>query len=196
MSSITTRRAIVNVIEKVGGGNPPPPLFPPSEEDEDSYLPDIYEKTDFYIVFEFLIEQTTESLNEDGNTEVEIYPATTVITNFDFDYYGLTYTQINSNTIRLEGAAENVFPDEYYKFVLPDEENDEGIRPLKTEILPFDTSVPYYSLIEYKEPNNKLVRLEYQFIVDGLSTVVYHWIHWSFDTAKESIEYTISQGLA
>lgn len=187
MSTITTRRAIINVIDTEGGGNPPPPLFPPGEEDADLYLPDVYEETEFYVEFEFLIEETTESGNEDGTTEVQIYPASTVETDFDFSVYGLIYTQLNSNTVRLDGPVQDVFLDQFYQFVLPD---------MSEPILPFDTSVPYYSLIKYQEPGDKLVRLEYEFEVDGLATTVYHWVHWSFETAKQNIEYTIPRGLA
>lgn len=185
MSTSSTRRVVINILQSSGGGTPPPPLFEPDELD--LYLPNAYEETEFFVVFEFLIEETTTSQNEDGNVEVRIYPATNVDTTFDFSQYNITYTKINDNTIRLDGPVRDAFPDQYYQFVLPD---------MSEPILPFDTDEVYYSLIKYQEPSNKLVRLEYGFSVDTFSPTVYHWIYWSFESAKQNIEYTIERGIA
>lgn len=180
----STTRAIINVIDSGGGGNPP--AFGENGSG-DLYLPEVYEAVYFFVEFEFLIETTTED-PETSETTVSTSPASTVSTEFDFDLYGLTYTEIDNNTVKIEGPISNVFLDQFYQFVLPD---------MTEPVLPFDTDVPYYSLIKYQKPSVNQVLFEYDFLVNNTyNTIVNQWVHWSFETAKQNIEYTIPRGLA
>jgi len=186
MSTTTTSRVIINITDTAGGGSPPIP--DPENSDEDAlYLPTAYESVNFYVEFEFLIEETTESQNEDGNTEVQTFPATSVESDFNFDQYNITYSLINDYTVRLEGPIQNTFPDQFYQFVLPD---------LSTPVLPPDTEEEFFSLIKYQKPANNSVELVYDFLVNGgLNVNVNHIIVWRFQSAVNNIQTLVSKGL-
>ena len=172
---------IINILDTGGGGGPPV-----SDPDgEGLYLPDAYEATAFFAIIEFLIQETIvdpETLEE----SVIITPASSVTSDFDFESYNITYTQINANTIRIDGPILNVFTDQYYQFVLPD---------LSTPILPFDTEEEFYSLIKYQKPASNTILFEYSFLVNDLyDTAVYQWINWKYETAVNNIQALASKG--
>jgi len=181
----TSTRVIINITATGGGGTPP---VPDPENEEEIYLPTAYEAVAFFVEFEFLIEETTESQNEDGNTEVQTFPATSVETDFDFDQYNITYTKLTDNKVRIEGPIRNAFLDQFYQFVLPD---------MSTPILPPDTQEEFYSLIKYQKPANNSVELEYEFLVNNQYTVsVFHIIVWRYQTAVNNIQNLVQRGLA
>ena len=181
----TTSRVIINILSTGGGGSPP-------EEDptnaEELYFPSAYESLDFFVEFEFLIEETTEPDEEEGGeAEVVTFPASTVETTFDFDAYNITYTSINDYTFRIEGPILNVFQDQFYQFVLPD---------LSTPQLPFDTEEEFLSLIKYQKPASNTIEFEYDFLVNNTFDVsVYQIIVWRFQTAVNNIANLVSKGL-
>lgn len=184
MSTTTTTRVIINITDTSGGGSPP---TADPENEEEIYLPTAYEAVDFFVEFEFLIEETTESQNEDGNTEVQTFPATSVETDFDFDQYNIAFTKINDYKVRIEGPINNAFPDQSYQFVLPD---------MTTPILPFDTQEEFYSLIKYEKPAKNFVELEYDFLVnDSFDVSIFHIIVWRYQTAVNNINNLVQRGL-
>jgi hypothetical protein len=172
---------IINILETGGGGSPPA-----SDPGEGLYLPDAYEATTFYAIVEFLIQTTTvDPLTEEET--IETVPATSVTSDFDFEAYNITYTQINDYTIRIDGPILNVFNDQYYQFVLPD---------LTTPILPFNTEEEFLSLIRYQKPSVNTTLFTYSFLVnESYETAVYQWINWLYDSAVGNIEDLVSRGL-
>ena len=60
---------------------------------------------------------------------------------------GFQCTQINSTTLRIEGAASNVFTDAYYTFLM----KDGTIRNLRA-----DTAEEYEALVEWSIPSTKI----------------------------------------
>lgn len=177
-----TTEVIINILDTGGGGSPP--VSDP--DDEGLYLPDAYEATAFFAIVEFLIQETIV----DGESEEEtviITPASSVTSDFDFAFYNITYTQINANTIRIDGPILNVFQDQYYQFVLPD---------LSTPILPFNTTEEFLSLIRYQKPASNTTLFEYSFLVNEVyDTAVYQWINWKFESAVGNIDDLVSRGL-
>jgi len=274
MSTTVTRRPVINVTVTTGNTAEAYNFLIPAE-DADQYLTSVFNESDVSVTFEFLIEETTESLNEDGNTEVEYYPATSVELNFDPAEFGITVTQVNDNTFTFTGPYDVVFPGEVFRFVVPDiieldfnteqygigitqvnantftfseinnvefidnkfkftlldssivelgfnaEEYDINVEQIddytfsffkiyeiefldnKFKIvllssniieLPYDTDEEYYSLVEYEPPTTYVVKLEFEFEVDGLTVAISQWIIWSFESAVDRIEYTIPRG--
>lgn len=175
-------RVIINILETGGGGSPP-------ETDpagEGLYLPNAYEATPFFAVFEFLIEETIVD-PESGEETVNLFPATTVTSDFNFEFYNITFTKINNHTVRIDGPIFNVFQDQFYQFVLPD---------LTTPILPFDTEDEFLSLIRYKKPSSNQILFEYTFKVnETFDVTVFQWIIWLFNTAINNIDALIARGL-
>lgn len=123
--------------------------------------------------------------------------ATDVTSTFNWSAYGMTMTKPNAYTIRISGPSREVFPDQYYKFVLPD---------LTQQILPSDTTVPFYSIIKYHKPASNSVALTYPIdvtipstygsgstVVESTSLSHTHW--WSVAVASANIARLKTQGL-
>lgn len=181
-----TRQVIINILETGGGGTPP-------ESDPVGvglYLPDAYEGTPFFAVVEFLFEEIIIDPETEEETVIITIP-NDVTSDFDFENFGLEFTKVNVNTVRIEGSIINVFLDQFYRFVLPD---------LTTPILPFDTEEEFLSLIEYKKPSSNTVLFEYTFkVFDSPTTFeevsVFQWINWLFTSAVANIDALVAKGL-
>lgn len=173
---------VINILETGGGGSPP-------DSDptvEGLYLPDAYEATPFFAVVQFLIRTTIidpETLEETFTEE----PASSVTSSFNFAQYGITYSNVDASTIRLDGPVVNAFTDQYYQFVLPD---------MSTPILPPNTTTPFYSLIKYSPPANKTILLTYTFTVNNsYDVVVNQFINWLYESAVGNIDNLVSRGI-
>lgn len=123
--------------------------------------------------------------------------AVNVTSSYDWASIGLTFSKPNAYTVRLTGPGTQVFTDQYYRFVLPD---------LTQQVLPADTTVPYYSLVRYKKPSSNTVTLSYPFSVtipstygSGSTTVesisMSQTFWWSFSVAQANIARIKTQGL-
>jgi hypothetical protein len=177
-----TTEVIIEVLDYGGGGTPP-------ESDpagEGLYLPGAYEATPFFAIIEFSLQETViDPITLDE--VVTITTASSVTSDFDFNSYGITYTDINDSTIRLDGPILNVFPDQFYRFVLPD---------LSTPVLPFNTEEEFLSLIEYQKPSANSTLFQYTFLIDEVyPATVNQWINWTYDSAVGNIESLILRGL-
>lgn len=183
-----TTQVIINVTDYSGGGSPPAS----DPEGAGLYLPSAYEATPFFAIVEFLIETVTID-PQTGEETVILTPASSVTSDFDFETYNMTYTQINNYTIRIDGPILNVFTDQFYQFAVPDDTTP--IPNITTPILPFDTDVEFYSVIKYQKPSVNTVLFNYTFLVNNtFNTVVYQWINWRFDTAVNNIRNLASKG--
>jgi hypothetical protein len=175
-------RVIINVTETGGGGDPPgnDPLG------DGLYLPSTYDGVPFYVIFEFLIEETTI----DPLTELETtitFPATTVTSGFNWEQYDIIYSKVNNYTVRLDGPVRNAFPDQYYRFAMPDG---------SLQILPFDTTQEFYSLIQYQMPVSQSILLSYPFSVNMIyDPSVFHWVVWEFQSAVSNIDALVAKGI-
>jgi hypothetical protein len=170
---------IITLLSSSGGGSPPDLGLTTGE---DFYLPTIYEAVAFTATFKFEVEDINPLTGL-----LEILPATTVTSDFNYAEYGITYVQDNAYTVTLSQPVLNAFPDQYYQFVLPDS---------TTAILDFNTEVPFYSLIKYQKPANNSVTFQYGFTVnESISATVNHPVVWAYTSAVANIEDIVSRGI-
>jgi hypothetical protein len=161
----------------------------------DNYLPTVFEAIPYSIDLNFQ-GLYTDLANPGFFRQL---PATNVITDFDWNSVGLVYEKLDSANIRISGSVQRMFPDQYYKFVVPD---------TTLQILPATTHVPYLSLVEYNMPNPNTVEKTYSKItvtipadpiMGGTSTAIdvdiLQWVHWSFPSARANILYLRPRGL-
>jgi len=162
-----------------------------SLEDLNNYLPTVLEETAFSIDLTF-----------DGaytNLGATTYlPATNNTSSFGWSAIGLTYTKISASVARISGPITSPFTNQYYRFVLPD---------LSLQVLPKDTTTPFFSLEKYQMPSPVRLMKTYTFnvtipadpILGGSSTTetisLYQWVHWSYSTAVAAIASARSIGL-
>lgn len=168
-------------------------------------LPSAYEILDNFsidITFEGMYEQITSIVDPttgmmSTNTDYVYENAVNVTSSFDWSEFGLTFSKPNAYTVRLTGPGINVFPDQYYKFVLPD---------LSEVVLPADTEVPFYSLIKYNKPAANYVMKTYPFVVTrpvsyGSSSTetenvsMDQWFYWRYQVAVANIASIRSRSL-
>ena len=168
----------------------------PSAGDGEATLPDAYELVDTFSV-DVKFEGEYEDLTDPLNPTYTYADATNVTSTFNWSQYNLTMTKLNAYTVRITGPANNVFTDQYYKFVLPD---------LSQVVLPADTTEPFLSLIKYHKPANNSVTVSYPLSVTipvsygsgsttTESTTLSHTFWWSVNVAKANIARLKTQGL-
>lgn len=160
--------------------------------DLNNYLPTVLEETSFSI------DLTFDGKYSDGLTGFTYSPATNNTTSFDWAAIGLTYTKISASVARISGPVTSPFTNQYYRFVLPD---------LSLQILPKDTTTPFFSLEKYQMPSPVSLMKTYTInvtipedpILGGSATTetisLYQWIHWSYSTAVAAIASARSLGL-
>jgi hypothetical protein len=161
----------------------------------DNYLPTVFEAIPYSIDLTF--NGLYENIAQPG--EYKELPAINVTTDFDWNSVGLVYEKIDVNVIRISGSVQRMFPDQYYKFVVPD---------TTLQILPATTHTPYLSLVEYNMPNPNTVQKTYSKvsatippdpIMGGSATTIdvdiLQWVHWSFPSARANILYLRPRGL-
>jgi hypothetical protein len=125
--------------------------------------------------------------------------ATDVRSLFDFSTIGITYSKPNAYTVRLVGPANNIFTNQYYKFKMTD---------YSEQILPPNTELPFFGLIEYKMPNPTSILKTFSFEADipadplnpltQEETVQFdmsQWFFWDFEVAESNIASITARGL-
>lgn len=167
-------------------------------------VPDYYIKT----VYEYTYFSTTITMQgkylEPMSGEYTYLNAIDHTSNFNWANYGITYTKINNYTMKLEGPVTNVFQDQYYQFSLTD---------YTSQILPYNTNLPFWSLNKYEKPNPVLIEFQYPLSVTippdptGGGTGVpgttnttenvslHQWVFWRYQTAIDNIAYLRTKGL-
>ena len=180
-------------------------VLPEDPLESNLILPSAYEILDDFsidITFEGMYPNETTSVDPltglSSTTITYDYSwATNVTSSFAWSDYGITFSKPNAYTVRLEGPGINAFPDQYYKFVLPD---------LTEAILPADTEVPFYSLTKYNKPAANYVMKTYPFVVtrpvsygSGSTTTenvsMDHWFYWRYQVAVANIASIRSRSL-
>jgi hypothetical protein len=159
-----------------------------------NYLPTVFEETSFSIDLTFDGKYSSGT----GGSSFTYLPATNNTSSFNWSSVGLTYTKISASVARISGPIISPFSDQYYRFVLPD---------LSLQVLPRDTTVPFFSLERYHMPSPVSIMKTYTIDVtipadpiDGGSETtetisLYQWVHWSYSTAVAAIASVRSRGL-
>lgn len=161
-------------------------------EDLNNYLPTVLEETTFSI------DLTFDGKYSDGVSGFTYLPATNNTSSFGWGAIGLTYTKISASVARISGPITSPFTNQYYRFVLPD---------LSLQVLPKDTTTPFFSLEKYQMPSPVSIMKTYTInvtipadpILGGTETTetisLYQWVHWSYSTAVAAIASARSRGL-
>jgi hypothetical protein len=160
----------------------------------DTYLPTVYEATPFSIDLYFQ-GKYADPLDPLVYTYAD---ATNNSSTYDWASLGLTYTKLTNSTCRISGSHLNPFPNQFYRFVLPD---------LSLEVLPPNTTTEFYSLEKYQMPSPVSVMKSMTINVTippdptlgtggGVQTVTMdQWVHWSYSTAVAAIAAARARGV-
>jgi hypothetical protein len=160
----------------------------------DTYLPTVYEATPFSIDLYFQ-GKYADPLDPLVYTYAD---ATNNSSTYDWASLGLTYTKLTNSTCRISGSHLNPFPNQFYRFVLPD---------LSLEVLPPNTTTEFYSLEKYQMPSPVSVMKSMTINVTippdptlgtggGVQTVTMdQWVHWSYSTAVAAIAAARARGI-
>ena len=160
----------------------------------DTYIPTVYEAIPFSIDLTF--QGKYPSLED---PLIFTYAdATNNSSTYNWTALGLTYTKISASTCRISGAHQNPFPDQFYRFVLPD---------LNLAVLPGNTTTEFYSIEKYQMPSPVSVMRSMTISVTvppdpllgtggGVQTVTMdQWVHWSYPSAVAAIAAARARGL-
>jgi hypothetical protein len=180
-----------------------------------TYIQTVYEAIPFSvdIKFEGKYLDTTDPL---ADPAVYVYAdAVNNSSTFDWASLGLTYTKVNGSTCRISGSHQNPFPDQFYRFVLPD---------LSLVVLPGNTTTEFYSLEKYQMPSPVSIMKSFGItvtipksngIAGGFNVGPYfdvhgniiaantetelvtmdQWVHWSYPSAVAAIAAARARGL-
>jgi len=160
----------------------------------DTYIPTVYEAIPFSIDLYF---QGKYPSVEDPLV-FTYADATNNTSTFNWASLGLTYTKLTASTCRISGSHQNPFPDQFYRFVLPD---------LSLEVLPGDTTKEFYSIEKYQMPSPVSVMKSMTINVTippdpilgtggGVQTVTMdQWVHWYYPSAVAAIAAARARGL-
>ena len=163
-----------------------------------TYLPTVYEAVPFSVDLKFEGEylDTTDPL---ADPPVYTYlDATNNASTYNWAALGLTYTKLTNSTCRISGSHLNPFPDQFYRFVLPD---------MSLQVLPANTTTPFYSLEKYQMPSPVSIMKSMTIsvtippdpLLGGLPTTevvtLDQWVHWSYPTAVAAIASARARGL-
>jgi len=160
----------------------------------DTYLPTVYEAIPFSVDLYFQ-GKYQDPLDPLVYTYLD---ATNNASTFDWASLGLTYTKLTNSTCRISGSHLNPFPNQYYRFVLPD---------LSLAVLPGNTTTEFYSLEKYQMPSPVSIMKSMTISVTippdpttgtggGVQTVTMdQWVHWSYPSAVAAIAAARARGL-
>jgi hypothetical protein len=159
-----------------------------------TYLPTVYEAIPFSIDLYFQ-GKYADPLDPLVFTYLD---ATNNASTYDWASLGLTYTKLTASTCRISGSHLNPFPNQFYRFVLPD---------MSLEVLPPNTTTPFYSLEKYQMPSPVSVMKSMTInvtippdpLIGGPATTetitMDQWVHWSYSSAVAAIAAARSRGL-
>jgi len=109
-----------------------------------TYLPTVYEAIPFSIDLKFE-GKYLDSADPLADPPVYVYAdAVNNSSTYNWAALGLTYTKLTASTCRISGSHQNPFPDQFYRFVLPD---------LSLAVLPGNTTTQFFSLEKYQMPS-------------------------------------------
>lgn len=160
----------------------------------DTYLPTVYEAIPFSVDLYFQ-GKYQDPLDPLVYTYLD---ATNNASTFDWASLGLTYTKLTNSTCRISGSHLNPFPNQYYRFVLPD---------LSLAVLPGNTTTEFYSLEKYQMPSPVSIMKSMTIsvtippdpTVGGSATTqtvtMDQWVHWSYQSAVAAIAAARARGL-
>jgi hypothetical protein len=159
-----------------------------------TYLPTVYEAIPFSVDLYF---QGKYPSVEDPLV-FTYADATNNSSTYNWTSLGLTYTKLTASTCRISGSHQNPFPDQFYRFVLPD---------LSLAVLPGNTTTEFYSIEKYQMPSPVSVMKSMTISVTippdpllgtggGIQTVTMdQWVHWSYQSAVAAIASARARGI-
>jgi len=179
-----------------------------------TYLPTVYEAIPFSIDLKFE-GKYLDSVDPLADPPVYVYAdAVNNSSTYNWAALGLTYTKLTGSTCRISGSHQNPFPDQFYRFVLPD---------LSLVVLPGNTTTPFYSLEKYQMPSPVSIMRSFGITVtipkteisggfnpgpyyDAFGNIISantetelvtmdQWVHWSYPSAVAAIAAARSRGL-
>jgi hypothetical protein len=160
----------------------------------DTYMPTVYEAIPFSIDLYFQ-GKYADPLDPMVYTYAD---ATNNSSTYNWAALGLTYTKLTNSTCRISGSHQNPFPDQFYRFVLPD---------LSLAVLPGNTTTEFFSLEKYQMPSPVSVMKSMTISVTippdptlgtggGVQTVTMdQWVHWSYPSAVAAIAAARARGI-
>lgn len=173
---------MINVITTIttSSGLPITPIPGDIEEGEISgfIFPSVYGSSEFDLSLFFTV--------SDGINNYNIISVTPVV---DYSEYGIVINTITSSTLTISGNVINVFPGEFYRFLLKDgsEEN-----------LPPNTTTDWVSIIAWGIPNIIETNFYYSFDIeyenDGIFTITTtatQIIFWNFENSLNTFRNLI-----
>ena len=159
-----------------------------------TYLPTVYEAIPFSIDLYFQ-GKYADPLDPLVFTYLD---ATNNSSTYNWSALGLTYTKLTASTCRISGSHQNPFPDQFYRFVLPD---------LSLAVLPGNTTTQFFSLEKYQMPTPVSVMRSMTITVvippdpliggSPITEVVTmdQWVHWSYPSAVAAIAAARARGI-
>lgn len=135
--------------------------------------------------------------NDPPNAQTRTYvDATDVSCSTDLSSYGLSIVKTSPNSMVLSGTATNVFPNEYYSFLL---------KNLQVVVLPAINNEEYLSVVKYNTPEPKETSKNYVFTVTypgGLfgasiveSITLQQYFYWNYYTSIATFRQAVSKGI-
>jgi len=156
------------------------------------YIPTVYEGG------AFSVDITFEGAYATGTPPTYTYAAATAVSvTTDMSAFGLTFTKPSANVVRITGPYSNVFPNTYYRFVMPD---------LSLKVLPPNTTETFLALERYKMPSPTYTMKDIAFSVtipadpiEGGSpttetATMHQYIHWVYQTAVTNVQNLVAKG--
>lgn len=132
----------------------------PDDDQAQTYVNSAYEDYDVFsidLVFEGQYEVTEAGTAEaPGETTFVYANAVDVTSSFDWSSIDVTYSKPNAYTVRLVGAAKNVFTNQFYEFKMAD---------YTTKILPPNHTETFFGLTHYQMPSPTRTMKTYPFSV-------------------------------
>jgi len=156
------------------------------------YIPTVYEGG------LFSVDITFEGAYATGTPPTYTYAAATAVSvTTDMSAFGLTFTKPSANVVRITGPYSNVFPNTYYRFVMPD---------LSLKVLPPNTTETFLALERYQMPSPTYIMKDIVFSVTisadptlgGSPTTetatMHQYVHWVYQTAVTNIQNLVAKG--
>jgi hypothetical protein len=128
-------------------------------EGDQTYVDSAFEAFDIFSVdlkFEGAYEDYVDPGAPPAEPTYTYANAINVTSSFNWASIGITYSKPNAYTVRLVGPAVNVFVDQFYKFKLTN---------YTEQILPANTTQPFFGLTQYQMPNPTYTMKTYPFTV-------------------------------
>jgi len=170
----------------------------PGDDRNDIIDLDVKEKYVFsaYEGFEFSVDINFRAYYIQPMTTTKVYvDILRIDVLYDFPDIALTATKVDVDTIRLSGATNNIFPNTFYKFTMPD---------FTEAVLPPNTTEDFYGLNYYELPQPTEIEYTYPFRIKSAAggtepeqtndLDLFQYNYWNYDSARAKVIEVVSRG--